>query len=46
MIVFTADHGDLVGSHGLRQKGNLVYDENFHVPFIVVHPDVAGGGTS
>ncbi len=46
VIVFTADHGDLVGSHGLRQKGNLVYDENFHVPFIVSHPDVAGGGTT
>jgi arylsulfatase len=45
MIVFLADHGDLVGSHGLRQKGNLVYDENFHVPFIMVHPDVDGGRT-
>lgn len=44
MIVFLSDHGDLVGSHGLRQKGNLVYDENFHVPFILVHPDVDGGG--
>ncbi|MFZ4720120.1 MAG: sulfatase-like hydrolase/transferase [Ilumatobacteraceae bacterium] len=44
VVIFTADHGDMVGSHGLRQKGNLVYDENFHVPFIVCHPDVAGGG--
>ena len=43
VVVFTADHGDLVGSHGLRQKGALVYDENFHVPFIVVHPDQPGG---
>jgi arylsulfatase len=46
MIVFVSDHGDLVGSHGLRQKGNLVYDENFHVPFVVVHPDVDGGTTT
>ena len=45
LIVLLADHGDLVGSHGLRQKGNLVYDENFHVPFILVYPDVAGGRT-
>jgi arylsulfatase A-like enzyme len=44
IVIFTADHGDLVGSHGLRQKGNLVYDENFHVPFIVRHPDFARGG--
>lgn len=46
VILFTADHGDLVGSHGLRQKGNLVYDENFHVPLVVVHPEVAGGATT
>ncbi|MFC9590841.1 sulfatase-like hydrolase/transferase [Streptomyces sp. NPDC056944] len=43
VVVFTADHGELAGSHGLRQKGNLVYDENFHVPFILSHPDVPGG---
>ena len=42
MVIFTADHGDLVGSDGLGQKGALVYDENFHVPLIVVHPDMAG----
>ena len=36
----------MAGSHGLRQKGNLVYDENFHVPLVVVHPDVPGGGRS
>ncbi len=44
VVIFSADHGDLVASHALRQKGNLVYDENFHVPFIVCHPDVGGGG--
>ena len=46
VVVFTSDHGEMAGSHGLRQKGNLVYDENFHVPLVVVHPDVAGGGRS
>jgi arylsulfatase A-like enzyme len=46
IVIFTADHGDLVGSHGLRQKGNLVYDENFHVPLIISHPDVEGGSIS
>jgi arylsulfatase len=46
IVIVTADHGEMVGSHGLRQKGNLVYDENFHVPFVVKHPDVAGGGTT
>lgn len=46
VVVFTADHGEMAGSHGLRQKGNLVYDENFHVPFVVRHPDVAPGSTT
>ncbi|HSU75332.1 MAG TPA: sulfatase-like hydrolase/transferase, partial [Terrabacter sp.] len=46
IVVFTSDHGEMAGSHGLRQKGNLVYDENFHVPLVVVHPDVPGGGRS
>ncbi|RKT09385.1 arylsulfatase [Streptomyces sp. 1114.5] len=44
VVVFTSDHGEMAGSHSLRQKGNLVYDENFHVPFLLCHPDVAGGG--
>jgi arylsulfatase len=46
IVILTADHGEMAGSHGLRQKANLVYDENFHVPFVVRHPDVAGGGTT
>ncbi|MFJ3765985.1 sulfatase-like hydrolase/transferase [Streptomyces sp. NPDC090082] len=43
VVVLTSDHGELAGAHGLRQKGNLVYDENFHVPFVLSHPDVTGG---
>jgi len=46
VVVFTSDHGELAGSHGLRQKGNLVYDENFHVPLVISHPDLAAGGTT
>jgi arylsulfatase len=46
VVIFTADHGDLAGSHGLRQKGNLVYDENFHVPLIIAHPDRSGPTTT
>ncbi|MEU6236777.1 sulfatase-like hydrolase/transferase [Kitasatospora sp. NPDC047058] len=39
VVVFTSDHGEMAGSHGLRQKAGLVYDENLHVPFILSHPD-------
>jgi arylsulfatase A-like enzyme len=42
-VIFTSDHGEMAGSHGLRQKGNLVYDENFHVPFVICDPDLTGG---
>ncbi len=46
IVIVTADHGEMAGSHGLRQKGNLPYDENTHVPMLVIHPDVAGGTTT
>jgi arylsulfatase len=46
VVIFTADHGELAGAHGLRQKANFVYDENFHVPLTISHPDVDGGASS
>jgi arylsulfatase len=45
IIVFTADHGEMAGGHGLRGKGPFAYEESIHIPFIVVHPDVKGGQT-
>jgi arylsulfatase len=45
ILVFTADHGEMAGAHGLRGKGPFAYEEAIHVPFVVVHPDVAGGQT-
>jgi arylsulfatase len=46
IVILTADHGEMAGSHGLRQKANLVYDENFHVPLVIRHPDLSGGGAT
>jgi len=43
IIVFTADHGEMAGAHGLHGKGPFAYEENIHVPLIVRHPDVQGG---
>ena len=44
VVVFTSDHGELAGSHGgLRNKGPVSYEQNVHVPMIVVDPDVEGG---
>jgi arylsulfatase A-like enzyme len=39
IVVYTSDHGELAGAHGLRQKGGVVYRETVNVPFIVAHPD-------
>jgi arylsulfatase A-like enzyme len=35
VIIFTSDHGDMCGSHGLRSKGPFVYDEIMRVPCYV-----------
>lgn len=43
VVVYTADHGESGGAHGLRGKGPFAYEETFHVPMYVVHPDVRGG---
>lgn len=43
VVVFTSDHGEMAGAHGLRQKGPFLYQENVRVPFIVHHPDARGG---
>jgi arylsulfatase A-like enzyme len=43
IIMFTSDHGDMCGSHGLRSKGPFIYDEIMRVPLYVRVPGAAGG---
>ena len=43
IIVYTADHGEMHGSHGLKGKGGFMYENNIHVPLVIVHPDYEGG---
>jgi arylsulfatase A-like enzyme len=38
VIVFTSDHGEYGGSHGLRGKGAAVYEEGIRVPLLVKDP--------
>jgi arylsulfatase len=44
-VIFTSDHGDMCGSHGLRSKGPFVYEEIMHVPLHVRVPGVTRPGT-
>ncbi|HEV3280422.1 MAG TPA: sulfatase-like hydrolase/transferase [Acidimicrobiales bacterium] len=46
VIIFTSDHGDMCGSHGLRSKGPFVYDEIMRVPLYVRAPGVTAAGTA
>ena len=39
IIMFTSDHGDSMGAHGVIQKHNFFYDSFIHVPFIISWPD-------
>ncbi len=43
VIVFTADHGDFMGEHGMAVKGGVFYDCLVRVPLIVSWP---GGGVA
>jgi arylsulfatase A-like enzyme len=43
IVIFTSDHGEMGGAHGLRGKGPFAYQEAIHLPLIVAHPDVKGG---
>jgi len=39
IVIFTSDHGDLLGAHGgLHQKWFTAYEEALHVPFILHSP--------
>jgi hypothetical protein len=38
LVIFTSDHGDFAGSHGLHDKGNALYDESLNVPLIISYP--------
>lgn len=38
LIVFTSDHGDYMGNHGLWWKGLPAYEDAQRVPMLVAHP--------
>jgi arylsulfatase A-like enzyme len=44
VIVFTSDHGDLMGDHQLMLKGNFAYQGLIRVPFIWAEPDGGNAG--
>jgi uncharacterized sulfatase len=45
-ILYTSDHGDQLGSHGLHDKGAAMYEESCNVPLLVRGPGVPRGATT
>ena len=46
LIVFTSDHGELLGDHQLITKGVAHYDAGVRCPLIVRGPSITKGGVS
>ena len=45
IIIFTSDHGEMLGDHGLFQK-QVPYEPSIHVPLIVTGPGIRAGAES
>jgi choline-sulfatase len=46
MIIFTSDHGEMLGDHGIYLKGPYFYEPAIHVPLIVNWPGRVRAGVS
>jgi len=44
-IVFTSDHGEMLGEHGIMFNHHGIWDETIRVPMIIVPPDESHAGT-
>ena len=44
IVVFTSDHGEMLGDHGIYLKGPFFYEPAIRVPFIVSWPGGIAGG--
>jgi len=39
LIIFTSDHGEMLGDHGIGQKGPLVYEGVARIPLMIQYPN-------
>ena len=44
LVIFTSDHGEMLGDHGIYLKGPYFYEPAVHVPMIVSWPGVIKEG--
>lgn len=43
LIIFTADHGEMLGNHGIWGKHNCAYDEVWKIPLLIQYPGQKAG---
>jgi arylsulfatase A-like enzyme len=46
VVIYSTDHGDMCGGHGMVDKHMVMYDDILHVPLIVRWPGHATPGTT
>ncbi len=44
LVIFTSDHGEMLGAHGMREK-NIFYEESAHIPLLMRMPGKIKPGT-
>jgi len=44
MVIFTSDHGEMLGAHGMREK-NIFYEESAHIPLLMRFPSEIDSAT-
>jgi len=45
LVIFTSDHGEMLGAHGLREK-NVFYEESAHIPLLIRLPGKIADNTT
>lgn len=45
LVIFTSDHGEELGEHGMGEHGHSLHREVVHVPLIIAGPSIPAGGT-
>ena len=45
VVIFTSDHGDMLGAHQLTGKGPVMYEEITHIPLIIELPTAESGAS-
>lgn len=46
IVIYSSDHGSLVGAHGLQQKWMGMYEEAVHIPLVFYSPTLLPHGIS